>query len=346
MVSKTSVQEPKKAVKKPAPRKVSSKAAATKKPAVKKVEEKVLDKQVPIKENVNPVEQVLEIKAHNEEKKASKKVAKTDKKAVKTAAAPVEKKENKAAVKRDEVLAVKNSAQQAAARKLAEIKEDLSVKSKCCCCKNGAWAAWARAYKNIFNFKGRTSRYEFWAFTLINLFFALIFGLGGTLLLYAFVSSKIGISYLLVFLLVSFLVGLSISVRRIHDTGYSAWKGFYRPFVYTMFAFIVAIVLCGIVAAFDMQNNYESSPWLVSLCGLLIACAILIICYYSTKIGVVVSYYESEEKDNEYGKIAYNDEKHKMLGLRYTVWFLVIISTISFIIGVISGYAEATHGLQ
>ncbi len=346
MVSKTSVQEPKKAVKKPAPKKVSSKAAATKKPAIKKVEEKVLDKQIPIKENVNPVEQVLEIKAHNEEKKASKKAAKTVKKAVKTTSAPVERKENKAAVKRDEVLAVKNSAQQAAARKLAEIKADLSAKSKCCCCKDGAWAAWARAYKNIFNYKGRTSRYEFWSFTLINLFFALIFGIGGALLLSEFVSLTVGILYFSVFLIVSVFVGLSICVRRIHDTGHTAWKGFYRPLVYAIFAFIVTVIMCGIAVAYDKQNYEPSSlSWYVSLSGLLIAFTILIICYYSTKIGIVVSYYESDEKDNEYGKVVYNDERHKMLGLKYTVWCLVIISTISFIAGLISGYMKAAQGL-
>lgn len=356
MVSKTSAQEPKKAEKKPAQKKVSAKAAAPKKTAVKtevkKVEEKVLNRQIPVKENVNPVEQVLEIKAHNEEKKASKKAAKTVKKTVKTEAAPVEKKENKAAVKRDAVLAVKNSAQQAAVRKLAEMKEDLAAKPKCCCAfgKDGAWAAWARVYKNIFNYKGRTSRYEFWSFMLINLFFALIFGYGASLLLSAYTSLTIGSLYLLVFLIVVILTALSLSVRRIHDTGYSAWNGFYRQLTFSFVALLATVFLTGFVYDTIIHNPSEEESWWLNAsatgCLLLLTAFLLIISYYSTKIGIAVAYFESETSDNEYGKVSYNEKCHKMLTLRYAALFCVTVSllyTLSLVIGIISSFISGTQ---
>ena len=354
MVNKTSVQEPQKAVKKPAPKKVSSKAIAPKKAVVKSeiknVEEKLIDKQVPVKEDVNPIEQVLAIKSRNEEKKANTKAAKTLRKPVKKNSAPAEEKGNKVSGHREKVLEVKNTAQKVASRKLADENAAVSAKETTCCscCKNGAWAAWTRVYKNIFNYKGRTSRYEFWSFMLINLFFALIFGYGVSLLFSLFTSLEIGTLYLAVFLAVSFLAILSLSVRRIHDIGYSAWNGFYKQLTFSFIAFLITIILTGFVAASQNQTGGENWWGIVSVdaCLLLLAASFLVISYYSTKIGIAVTYFEGKATDNAYGKVLYTDENYKMLSLRYASIFCVTVSvlyTISFIIGIISGYMSASQ---
>lgn len=353
MVNKTSVQEPQKATQKPAAKKVSTKAATSKKAAVKteakKVEEKVLNKQVPVKENVNPVEQVLEIKAHNEEKKAAKTASKTTRQKVVAKTVSGEEKGNskKADVKRAKVIAVKNSAQKAAAvRKLAEMKEDLSVQPKCCCklfTKDGAWAAWANAFKNIFNYKGRVSRYEFWSFMLINFFFTIIIGYGGFVALTGFVSPLVSLLYLFLFLVTVILTALSLSVRRIHDTGHSAWNGFYRQLFFAILGFIASVVLAGCVYAGFAEGSMRPNLMITSaaICLLLIVSFMLIASYYSTKIAILTSYYESEAKDNEYGKLSYGDDCYKVLSLRYAAIFCVAVSSLYFIIGFISGYMKA-----
>jgi uncharacterized membrane protein YhaH (DUF805 family) len=67
-------------------------------------------------------------------------------------------------------------------------------------------------------FRGRARRKEFWYYALFNGVFAYSF-----IILFSFVSLEIAISLYILFLLITFLPGFAISVRRMHDVGKSGW---------------------------------------------------------------------------------------------------------------------------
>lgn len=76
--------------------------------------------------------------------------------------------------------------------------------------------------KRYADFKGRSNRPEYWYFVLFNIIFAIVaividmslgFGLAGT---------PYGILYF-VYVLATFLPGLAVTVRRLHDLDKSGW---------------------------------------------------------------------------------------------------------------------------
>lgn len=73
------------------------------------------------------------------------------------------------------------------------------------------------------NFKGRARRKEFWMFILFNALFAIVaqiidIALGLT------ISYDILIGpFYITYLIIAILPGLSVTIRRLHDTGKSGW---------------------------------------------------------------------------------------------------------------------------
>ena len=75
------------------------------------------------------------------------------------------------------------------------------------------------------NFSGRARRSEFWYFSLFHMIFIygplLLFGglLGG----FDAEPSMIPMIFIMIYVLATFIPGLAVSVRRLHDTGKSGW---------------------------------------------------------------------------------------------------------------------------
>ena len=70
-------------------------------------------------------------------------------------------------------------------------------------------------FSNYVNFKGRSTRSEYWYATLFTCILSFVVG---------FIGGLIGIDILAYIVsLLTFLPGLAISFRRLHDTGRSAW---------------------------------------------------------------------------------------------------------------------------
>ena len=333
MVSKTSVTNTKKSVSDTVAKKVSKKPAKNAATAKSKVKTAVVaEKKVSKPAGLNPIDEVLEIKAKNEAKKA----AKLAKKSAVSTLQITEEKGAKANVNHAKNVTVKKNMQKANAMKFAESKGEAVSQCACCCCvksafTSGIFAAWARAYKNIFNYKGRTSRYEFWSFALIN---ALVL----SLLSLMFISSGFALTVFLSLVeAVSFFVLLALVVRRIHDTGNSAWNGYFRQWTLSLI-FMLFLAWCGdkFVPASDAISN--SSMWIYManfLYKLAIAVFLLTFYYYFIKIVIVALFYEEDNIDNKYGKVAYNDACYKAMGLRYAI--------IMFLIAVLLSSSQATY---
>ena len=64
-------------------------------------------------------------------------------------------------------------------------------------------------------FSGRAGRQEYWMFTLVNLVIVVVISIIGEL---------IGLAPLVnIYILATFLPALGVGIRRLHDTGRSAW---------------------------------------------------------------------------------------------------------------------------
>ena len=75
------------------------------------------------------------------------------------------------------------------------------------------------AFRNYLNFFGRATRKEYWIFTLFYyiFYFAIFIVLGQVL------SGMMVSAISIIYILVSFLPVLAISIRRLHDIGKSGW---------------------------------------------------------------------------------------------------------------------------
>ena len=337
------------AAKKPAAKTVVKKTTVAKKsaPAPKA---KTLDTQVPVKENVDVVNNVLSIKAHNEEVKQEKAQKKAAKKPVQVAPKATVVAPAKSVAERNKSKVVKEKAQKVAVKKFVLEKETIVEKApKTCCCggcgiKNGIIGAWARAYKNIFNYKGRTSRYEYWAYALFNMFFAFFIGAGLSIVAESTVARTgqpcawcEGFSSLMT--LVWGLVAISLTVRRLHDCGYAAWKGFFRPTV----AWCIVLFLLFIASTHAQLKTTDINATGLSVLARSLAVVAVVafvsVIYYCTKICIVSGFYEEEKADNAYGAPMYNDDCYKKYGIRYaglliTAFIIMIMIYLAYMVSI------------
>ena len=299
------------AKKKNAPKAKAAKSVASEK---KKV--------VPETQNVNVVEEVLNVKSRNNAKKTEKSSLTVSAKDSEDAMAKAPKnaeKGNKPALANAKRASVKENAKIAKVKKFAEMKEhpsediaDVDACAQNCCC--GAWHSWVNAYKNIFNFKGRASRFEFWSFMLINLF---IFMIAGAIL--AFIPNTVIYLVLSLILCVAeIIVYLSAFTRRLHDAGYSAWKGFFRPLVFSWLA--TTLIWFGAVL---LQDAYpDSTTMFITLYGFVILTMLMYI-YYTIKIFIAAGFFEEEHNANIYGAASFIDDAHKNKSLIYASLYIL-----------------------
>lgn len=78
-------------------------------------------------------------------------------------------------------------------------------------------------------FSGRARRKEYWMFTLFNIIIAMILLLidNALGLSFNYLGNELGMGYLYwLYFLLTFLPGLAVMVRRLHDVGKSGWMFF------------------------------------------------------------------------------------------------------------------------
>jgi len=112
------------------------------------------------------------------------------------------------------------------------------------------------AFKRYIDFKGRSSRSEYWYFFLFNSviifllsFFDGLFGMYNTEMNFGLLSG--------LYQLAALLPGLGVAVRRLHDTGHSAW--FLLIILIPLVGPIVFIILMA-TASSNEKNNYGPVP--------------------------------------------------------------------------------------
>jgi len=114
-------------------------------------------------------------------------------------------------------------------------------------------------FRNYANFKGRARRAEYWYFALFNFLIAIPFDIIG---LFGKESDSLGISgvgygiYLLV-VLGTFIPGLAVSVRRLHDINKSGWN--YLLILIPLIGVIILLVWF-FTDGNRFTNNYGEDP--------------------------------------------------------------------------------------
>jgi uncharacterized membrane protein YhaH (DUF805 family) len=108
---------------------------------------------------------------------------------------------------------------------------------------------YTKALKNYFNFSGRARRKEYWMYNLIYFLLSLIAVVIDTVLGNEIVTT--------LFLLLHFIPSLSITFRRLHDSGKSAWW-LLLGLIPLVGSIIILVFLC--MAGEDVENKYGDNP--------------------------------------------------------------------------------------
>ncbi|UAB75860.1 DUF805 domain-containing protein [Mesoflavibacter sp. SCSIO 43206] len=109
---------------------------------------------------------------------------------------------------------------------------------------------------NYANFEGRARRKEYWMFTLFQIIIIFILALLGGLLGGAS-ESVLGMLPLGIYALATFIPGIAVTVRRLHDTNKSGW--------YYLLSFIpyiggIIMIILTVIEGDRGPNKYGPDP--------------------------------------------------------------------------------------
>lgn len=110
--------------------------------------------------------------------------------------------------------------------------------------------------KNYATFSGRSRRKEYWIYSLFSIFFIILTTILDSTLGLNFGLLPYGVFYL-IYTLGTFIPGLAVMVRRLHDTNHSGWW-FFMLLIPIIGAIWILVLLCQDSDAGD--NKYGPNP--------------------------------------------------------------------------------------
>lgn len=170
--------------------------------------------------------------------------------------------------------------------------------------------AFVAGFKNIFNFKTRASKYDYWAFVFANILFSLILLVAGMLLspLFPIMVLYGGIIIYYAYSIVEFIAVLALSVRRLHDTNHSG-QLLWLPVIFG-FCMILGIVLDTKLQAVVFGTALMSASGIAFL-GVIVWLFIL----YLRK---------GQAEENRFGKPVEEDSKYDKFANLYIILYVLI----------------------
>lgn len=196
---------------------------------------------------------------------------------------------------------------------------------------------WFDGWKQTLNLKGRSSRFELWAFMLLNSILMVIIQLkcsytmsdrflrsanqaGYTL---TQIENRIIIAeivfYLTIFVPLFPLV--SLIIRRMHDLGKLAWANYFEP----LFMSVVAMSLLFLTLLELQKTDYEYIALLLSICFIT---TLYGAGFYGLKTLITAMFYRGDTKANSFGQAHYNDEEHEAHALNLSCLYFLFILTV------------------
>lgn len=121
---------------------------------------------------------------------------------------------------------------------------------------NGFFACYLSMWKRIFDFKGRSTKKEFWCPFAVNSAFAAV--LAGIMLLTHAAEAALAVRIIILSLFGLYFVAalipcISLTVRRLHDVGRSGWW-YFLIFAVGVGA-IALLIICSAASAFRAEEN-------------------------------------------------------------------------------------------
>ncbi len=170
--------------------------------------------------------------------------------------------------------------------------------------------AFVAGFKNIFNFKTRASKYDYWAFVFANILFSLILLVAGMLLspLFPIMVLYGGIIIYYAYSIVEFIAVLALSVRRLHDTNHSG-QLLWLPVIFG-FCMILGIVLDTKLQAVVFGTALMAASGIAFL-GVIVWLFIL----YLRK---------GQAEENRFGKPVEEDSKYDKFANLYIILYVLI----------------------
>ncbi len=195
-------------------------------------------------------------------------------------------------------------------------------------------------WKNTFNLKGRSSRFEIWCFLLVNSVLASIIQLHSSYVLsssflrdanmkgYSLGEIESSIAWAELLFFVSFLFPLiplgSMLIRRMHDIGRLAWHGYLEQ------VFMGVVVMSMLLVSIDELSgtNFEYTTLALSVCFITIFYSVL---YYGVKFLLITLFNKGDEGDNEYGAPNYKGAMYEDMALKFSVFYFLFIFTLGML---------------
>lgn len=152
---------------------------------------------------------------------------------------------------------------------------------------------WSEALRRFFDVKGRTTRYEFWAFQTVSLFIFLLAALIG------FVFNAYQVVFE-IFALYFLAPATTISIRRLHDLGQSGW-------------WAAPIVGCGFMLLFNSECDLVNSIML----------SFITLSYMSYLYWLLSA--EGDEGENIYGPCVYEPKIYDQDSRVFIIFMIVFL---------------------
>ena len=188
--------------------------------------------------------------------------------------------------------------------------------------------AFVAGFKNMFDFKTRASKYDYWAFVFANILFSLILLVAGMLLspLFPIMVLYGGIIIYYAYSIVEFIAVLALSVRRLHDTNHSG-KILWLPLVFGL-----GIVLG--TALLQYMKNIGSTFFVLGI-GLFAASTLV---FFGVALWIfILCLRKGQTEENRFGKPVDEAAEYNKFANIYIVVYLII----NVAAGVISSISES-----
>lgn len=196
---------------------------------------------------------------------------------------------------------------------------------------------WFDGWKKTLHLQGRSSRFELWAFMLLNSLLTVVIELkcayyftprflrqanaAGYSLdkIDHYITTAEIVFYLCIFIPL-FPIG-SLLVRRMHDLGKLAWQNCLEPI------FMGTVVLSMLLLALNELNDtdYAYTALMLSICFVTMLYSVG---FYSLKFLIQTMFYRGDTQANEYGKALYKTDTDENRALNLSCFYFLFILTI------------------
>ena len=178
-------------------------------------------------------------------------------------------------------------------------------------------------FKNMFNFKTRASKYDYWAFIFANFLFSLVLlvaGVGLSLLFPVRALMDAGVIIYFVYSIVKAIAVLALSARRLHDTNHSGKH---------LFIFLAPILMVGLIAGFSgaslalSANGNPVSDSFKTICTAVGSALGIFVIGYIVWIAVMLMR-KGNAEENRFGKPVEEDQKYDKFANLYIILYILI----------------------